>query len=84
MPSVLEILNDLIIKASEMHQRERQSTLESVELCGCLVRFRAHVNAGMTMDEFARRIGLTPDIYAKRAKAANLMHRFPRVTAQSQ
>jgi hypothetical protein len=79
MNSVIEVIKVLIAKASELHQRERALTLESVRVCGRLYHFRAHINAGLTMDEFARRIGLTPDVYAKRAKAHQLMERFPRV-----
>jgi hypothetical protein len=79
MQGIIEIVKDLIHKACETHQRERQLTLESVDLCGRLYHFRAHIIAAMTMDDFAGRIGLTPDVYAKRAKAAHLMERFPRV-----
>jgi hypothetical protein len=79
MSTFFETIKCLIHRASELHQRERQLTLESVELCGNLYRLRAHLAAGISMDEFARRIGLTPDVYAKRAKAAQLMKRFPRV-----
>jgi len=79
MHDIRELIKDLTSKAFEIHQRERQLTLESVELCGRLYHFRAHLNLGMNMDDFAQRIGLTPDVYAKRAKAAGLMSRFPRI-----
>jgi len=79
MHDIVEVIKHLIDNASELHQRERQLTLESVEVCGRLYHFRAHINLGMTMDDFARRIGLTPDVYAKRAKAARLMSLFPRI-----
>lgn len=81
MRNIIEVIKSMINEASEMHQRERQLTLESVRVCGRLYQFRAHVTAGLTMDEFALRIGLTPDVYAKRAKAYQLMTRFPRVRA---
>jgi hypothetical protein len=70
-------LKQMIDTARGLHHTERRMTLESVKLVGILVSWNAAVNANMSTDTFAWHIGLTPDMFYKRAQAARAIRRFP-------
>jgi hypothetical protein len=79
MDDIRKRLRDLVDQARELHLRERQITLESVRIIGELQRYNAHVNLVMTQEQFAARIGLTPNQLWKRAQAARVIRYYPRV-----
>jgi hypothetical protein len=70
-------LKQMIDTARRLHHTERRMTLESVKLVGILVSWNAAVNANMSTDTFAWHIGLTPDMFYKRAQAGRAIRRFP-------
>jgi 5-methylcytosine-specific restriction endonuclease McrA len=70
-------LKQMIDTARRLHHTERRITLESVKLVGILVSWNAAVNANMSTDTFAWHIGLTPDMFYKRAQAGRATQRFP-------
>ena len=71
-------LRDMVRKAQWLHQKERTMTLESIDLVGALDRRNAAVNLGMTSENFARCIGLSPSVFWKRAQVARVITRFPK------
>ena len=78
MIDVREELRDLVCKAQSLHKRERAITLESIDLVGSFDRRNAAVNLGMSSEDFARLIGLSPSVFWKRAQVARVITRFPK------
>ena len=72
-----ETVQDLIKEANDLHQRERLITLRSVWIVGRLEELRVRIIWGLSADDFAKRIGLTKNIFWKRAQAARVMQCFP-------
>jgi 5-methylcytosine-specific restriction endonuclease McrA len=72
-----EELITLAKRAKEVHAIEHRAGIESVELIAQLEAYNAAVNLGMTSENFARAIGLSPNQYWKRAQAARVIRFFP-------
>lgn len=77
MSDIRITMRQLTETARDLHQREKALSLESVLLIGRLERLNAAVNLGLTSEAFARLVGLTPNVYWKRAQAARVIHAFP-------
>ena len=77
MHNFQQTVADLLAKARDIHGRERRMTLESVEVIGRLLNYRAHLCLHMSQRDFAAAIGITPSVLWKRAQAARVMARFP-------
>src|SRR5262249_29987792 len=71
----------LVNKAEALHKRERLISLESVELVGAIERANAGGYLNLSSEELAERVGLTVDVYRKRAQAARVLLGFPQVCA---
>ncbi len=67
----------LVDQARLLHARERDISLESVELVGELLRSNASGYLWLSSEGLARRIGLTSNQFWKRAQAARVLERFP-------
>jgi hypothetical protein len=72
-----EELIALAKRAKEVHAIEHRAGIESVQLIAQLESYNAAVNLGMTSENFARAIGLSPNQYWKRAQAARVIRFFP-------
>jgi hypothetical protein len=68
-------------EAAELHQRERAISLESVRLVGMLDRENVALKIGLSIEAFAKKIGLTPSMYHKRAQAARVIRTYPEAEA---
>lgn len=64
-------------RAKTLHLQERRITIQSVLLVGELEQRKAWYELDMSVEAFARHIGLTPSQYWKRSQAARLIQRFP-------
>ena len=74
-------LRSLAVEAREIHAHERHITLRSVQIVGRLDRLRAPLVLGVSQEDFARSIGLTINMYWKRAQASRVMKMFPATAA---
>ncbi len=70
-------VDELVNKAKQLHDHERETSLESVEVVGELLRRNASGYLLISTEDLARRIGLTPNQFWKRAQAARVLERFP-------
>ncbi len=70
-------IDELVNKAKHLHDHERETSLESVELVGELLRRNAPGYLLVSTEDLARRVGLTPNQFWKRAQAARVLERFP-------
>ncbi len=70
-------IEELADRAKSHHDRERGDTLESVDFVGELIRLNASGYLGLDTRQLAKRVGLTPDQFLKRAQAARVLRRFP-------
>jgi hypothetical protein len=78
---VLIGLRGLIDSAKQLHAEERQISLLSVRLVGLLVEQNGAGNSMMTQEKFAWHIGLTPNMFWKRAQAFRVLRNHPRLEA---
>ncbi len=70
-------VDKLVDQAKSLHAREREITLESVDIVGELLRRNASGYLLLSSEDLARRIGLTPNQFWKRTQVARLLERFP-------
>jgi hypothetical protein len=72
-----DTIETLVDKAFRLHQEERELTRRSLELVFELDRLSAGPRLGLTQEELARRIGLTPAVMWKRLRVARLLRLHP-------
>lgn len=72
---------ELTKKAQELHAKEKGLALESVLLIGELDRLRTDTALGLSTEQYIKLIGLTPNVYWKRLKAARIVRAFPQALA---
>ena len=70
---------ELADKAKELHTREKTISLESVDLVGELQKRNASGYLMLMTRDVAKRVGLSPSQYWKRAQAARVFSYFPKV-----
>ncbi len=70
-------VDKLVNQAKLLHAREREISLESVDIVGELLRRNAAGCLWLSSEDLGRRIGLTPNQFWKRTQAARLLDRFP-------
>src|SRR3954451_9772928 len=81
MQDLNELRSDLIQMTRELHAKEKRLILDSVWLIGELDRLRCDAHLGMSVEQFVKHIGLTPNVYFKRLKASRILHAYPQVAA---
>ncbi|MBC7533384.1 MAG: HNH endonuclease [Oligoflexus sp.] len=74
-PQVLA--HELVERAKTIHGQERRITMESVRIVAELDAKSAWHYLGMSVDQLAFSIGLTPSQYYKRLKASKVMKQYP-------
>jgi hypothetical protein len=72
-----DMIETLVDKACKLHQEERELTRRSLDLVFELDRLSAGPRLGLTQEELARRIGLTPAVMWKRLRVARLLRLHP-------
>ncbi len=70
-------VEELVEKAVKIHTREASISLDSVDIVGELERRNAGGYLLLDTKALARRIGLSPSQFWKRAQAARTLRRFP-------
>ena len=77
MEDLRTLRRELTAKAQALHRRERRLSLASVLLIGELERLGTAAALGLSTGQFIALLGLTPNVYWKRAKAARVIHAYP-------
>jgi hypothetical protein len=72
-----DMIETLVDKAFKLHQEERELTRRSLDLVFELDRLSAGPRLGLTQEELARKIGLTPAVMWKRLRVARLLRLHP-------
>lgn len=70
-------IEELADQAKNLHERERETSLESHDLVAELLRRNAGGYLFLDTPTLAKRIGLSPDQFMKRSQAAKVVQRFP-------
>ncbi len=81
MENLATTIESRILEAQSIHQAERDLNLRSVDLVGYFESVRAAFRLGLSTADFAARIGLTKDVYWKRAAVARSLSLEPKLRA---
>jgi 5-methylcytosine-specific restriction endonuclease McrA len=81
MENIATTIESRMLEAQMIHQAECDLNLRSVDLVGYFERVRAALRLGMSTADFAARIGLTKDVYWKRAAVARSLYFVPKLRA---
>jgi len=74
-----QTLEEFTAEAIALHSAERRITMQSIKVVGDLERSHAHLRLEMSVEEFARHIGLSPAQYWKRARVALMLRCHPAI-----
>ena len=80
MYDIRQEIQELTKQATDLHREEKRMQLRSCALIEELEYLNASVTLGHTKESFAELVGLSPEVYWKRAQIGRTLARFPRVT----
>jgi len=70
-------VQDITTRAQAIHSQERRITLQSVQIVLELDASRAWFHMGITVEQLAIHVGLSPSQYYKRLKAGTILKHYP-------